>query len=162
MSPLTGGDLVCSCGWVLQAHCCEFQENLPSSRCQEDTSIFLTSSSIAQPSNKGRKRNFEHLSKTQKQLATKSLKCFNKGMRYKMEQANTEHLHLPTCVLDTAVEMYETVAKVEKPRGVNRDCLLPVCLYLACKAQARVSLLALALSHNKMIEHLHLQTGRSG
>lgn len=134
----TGGDLVCECGWVLEAHCVEeavpvYPELL--------NAAYETASAIARPAvealrNKG---SCVTLNKLHQQISVKKRKYMSSSVLYDMEQHNLEHLHLPRCILDTASDMYEMVASTEKPRGTNRTCLLPVCLYLACKAENKVS-----------------------
>lgn len=133
--PATGGDAVCPCGWVLQSQCA----NEVVTAGVSPPARYKTSSGIATaPACKGR-RGDKRLQKLQSHLSTKGLYHFNKATEYKMQQLNSECLHLPQCVLDLAVEIYEIVAPAEKPRSGNRECLLPVCLYLACKAQDKVS-----------------------
>lgn len=128
------GDLVCQCGWVVscgmfpEASGVEAPSAGPRSQYESHTAIAG-----------GSARGGSKLQEMQKRISTRTQCRMSDDTRRQMRQRNLEVLRLPETVLQTAEEIYEIVAEEEKPRGANRLALLPMAMYLACKAQAKVS-----------------------
>ena len=131
------GDLVCDCGWVLATGC----SSQPIQHENEHPHNYEVSTRITRDGKRKRGNVGGHdgdlagrLNKAQKRLTVKTAMRMTPETHFDMHQRNLDTLHLPAPVLQTAVEVYDLVLLHEKPRGVNRKALLPLALYLACKA----------------------------
>lgn len=133
------GDLVCECGWVLAAGG-QNSQPLPVEAPLEHN--YEVSTRLVDASRKRKRPDTTQselagrLGKAQKRLTVKTAMRMTPETRFVMQQRNLDTFHLPPAVLQTAIEIYDIVMGQEKPRGPNRAALLPLALYLACKADA--------------------------
>ncbi len=135
------GDLVCECGWVL-AHGVTAEAHVEDSKPHNyDVSSCIAASKGVPRESRKRKR----LDDMQQQLSVKTTMRMNPETYSDMQRRNSDTLHLPASTLEVAVDIYDTVTEHEKPRGVNRRALLPLSLYLACKAEAKVRIVKMSL-----------------
>ena len=134
----SSGDLVCECGWVLAHGLTSDPQDGKAPVCGADTHNYDVCTSIASSSEEGNGRKRKRLNNLQQQLSVKTTMRMDPETHFNMQQRNSDTLHLPASVLEVAIDIYDTVTEHEKPRGVNRAALLPLSLYLACKAEAKV------------------------